>query len=105
MALHRLLRAISPNQPRPPVKLARRAPGFVGRTRELAALCQQLRAGQSVGLSALVAGMAGVGKSALAAEALATLAADPGAFPGGVTLVRCDGHEGLPGLPGSTTSC
>src|SRR6185312_5018606 len=98
VALHRFLRERAPNQPRPPVKLAPRAPEFVGRTRELADLCQRLRSGQSVGLSALVAGMGGIGKSALAAEALATLAADPAAFPGGVTWVRCDGREGLPGL-------
>ena len=98
VALHRFLRARAPNQPSPPVKLAPRAPEFVGRASELADLCQRLRSGQSVGLSALVAGMGGIGKSALAAEALATLAADPASFPGGVTWVRCDGREGLPGL-------
>jgi len=42
------------------VKLAPRAPEFVGRTRELADLCQRLRSGQSVGLSALIAGMGGI---------------------------------------------
>ncbi|HEY7340867.1 MAG TPA: tetratricopeptide repeat protein [Ktedonobacterales bacterium] len=99
-ALHHLLNDIGmmPRGPRPPLKLAPRAPEFVGRTSELADLCQRLRSGQSVGLSALVAGMGGVGKSALAAEALAQLAADPAAFPGGATFVRCDGREGLPGL-------
>jgi tetratricopeptide (TPR) repeat protein len=98
VALHRFLRARAPNQPSPPVKLAPRAPEFVGRTSELADLCQRLRSGQSVGLSALVAGLGGIGKSALAAEALVALAAEPDAFPGGVTWVRCDGREGHDGL-------
>src|SRR6185312_10165024 len=98
VALHRFLRERAPNQPRPPLKLAPRAAEFVGRALELADLCQRLRSGQSVGLSALVAGLGGVGKSALAAEALAMLAADPDAFPGGVTWARCDGREGLTGL-------
>lgn len=99
-ALHHLLQRISatPRGPRPPFKLAPRAPEFVGRTSELANLYQRLRAGQSVGLSALVSGLGGIGKSALAAEALATLAAEPDAFPGGVTWARCDGREGLAGL-------
>jgi tetratricopeptide (TPR) repeat protein len=97
-ALHRFLREREPTRLRPPFKLASRAPEFVGRTSELADLCQRLRTGQSVGLSALVAGLGGIGKSALAAEALARLAAEPDAFPGGVTWVRCDGREGLPGL-------
>ncbi len=99
-ALHHLLQRISapPRGPRPPFKLAPRAPEFVGRTSELADLCKRLCAGQSVGLSALVSGLGGIGKSALAAEALATLAAEPDAFPGGVTWVRCDGREGLSGL-------
>lgn len=85
-------------EPRPPRNLPPRAAEFVGRGPELAALCDGLRAGQSVGLSAAVAGMAGVGKSALAAEALHTLAGESDAFPGGITWVRCDDREGLPGL-------
>ena len=99
-ALHHLLNDLNstPRGPRPPFNLPPRAPGFVGRADELSELCQRLRSGQSVGLSALVAGLGGVGKSALAAEALATLAAEADAFPGGVTFVRCDGREGLPGL-------
>jgi hypothetical protein len=98
VALHRFLRDREPTRPRPPLTLAPRAPGFVGRASELDDLCLRLRAGQSVGLSALVAGLGGVGKSALAAEALATLAADPSAFPGGVTALRCDERAGFPGL-------
>lgn len=42
--------------------------------------------------------MGGVGKSSLAAEVVHTLAAEPGAFPGGVTWVRCDERAGLEGL-------
>jgi tetratricopeptide (TPR) repeat protein len=85
-------------EPRPPRDLPPRVAEFVGRGTELATLCAGLRAGQSVGLSAAVAGMAGVGKSALAAEALHTLASEPDAFPGGIAWVRCDGREDLPGL-------
>lgn len=81
-----------------PRDLPPRASGFVGRKTELATLLATLRSGQSVGLSALVAGLGGVGKSALAAEALAQVAVDPNAFPGGVSWVRCDGREGLDGL-------
>ena len=95
VALHRFLREREPAQPRPPLNLASRAPEFVGRAHELADLCQRLRAGQSVGLSALVAGLGGDGKSALAAEALATLAADPDAFPGGAL----PGHPAARGTP------
>lgn len=97
-ALYHLLASIPTHGPRPPFKLPPRAPEFVGRQQELRDLCNRLRAGQSVGLSALVAGLAGVGKSALAAEALATLAHDPAAFPGGIIYVRCDEREGLAGL-------
>ncbi len=97
-ALHNYIQHELPSGPHPPNKLAPRAPEFVGREGELRELCQRLRAGQSVGLSALVAGLAGVGKSALAAEALYTLAAEPDAFPGGITWARCDEREGLAGL-------
>jgi tetratricopeptide (TPR) repeat protein len=97
-ALHHLLHSVMWHGPRPPYKLAPRAPEFVGRERELWELCERLRSGQSVGLSALIAGLAGVGKSALAAEALATLSQDQEAFPGGITYVRCDEREGFPGL-------
>jgi tetratricopeptide (TPR) repeat protein len=83
--------------PRPPHDLPPRAPGFLGRERELAALCSALRRGQETPAVALV-GMAGAGKSALAAEVIYTLASDAAAFPGGVTWVRCDGRAGLPGL-------
>lgn len=81
-----------------PRDLPPRAAGFVGRTTELETLLTTLRGGESVGLSALVSGLGGVGKSALAAEALARVAADPTAFPGGVTWLRCDTRTGLEGL-------
>jgi tetratricopeptide (TPR) repeat protein len=83
---------------RPPHDLPPRIPGFVGRESDLQTLIATLRAGQSVGLSAAVAGMAGVGKSALAVEVVYRLAADPDAFLGGTTWVRCDERTGLAGL-------
>jgi AAA ATPase-like protein/uncharacterized protein DUF4062 len=84
--------------PRTPRDLPPRAPGFVGRERERAALLDTLRRGQSVGLSAVVAGTAGVGASSLAAEALHALAGEPDAFPGGIAWIRCDGRTELDGL-------
>lgn len=84
--------------PRTPRDLPPRAPGFVGRERERAALLDTLRRGQSVGLCAVVAGTAGVGASSLAAEALHALAGEPDAFPGGIAWVRCDGRSELDGL-------
>ncbi|MBF6592214.1 MAG: DUF4062 domain-containing protein, partial [Ktedonobacterales bacterium] len=87
-----------PTAPRAPRNVPTSVADFVGRERELADLRARLRDGQSVGLSAAVSGMAGVGKSALAAEALRLLAAEDGAFPGGITWVRCDTRAGLPGL-------
>jgi hypothetical protein len=85
--------------PHPPHDLPLRAPEFVGREQELQALCSALRRGQHQALSAAVAGMGGVGKSALAAEALARLAVEqPPVFPGGITWMRCDGRSGLDGL-------
>jgi tetratricopeptide (TPR) repeat protein len=84
--------------PRVPHDLPPRAPEFVGRVGELRALYDMLYRGQSEGISAAVAGVAGVGKSALAAEVVHTLAADPSAFPGGTTWMRCDGRTGLAGL-------
>jgi tetratricopeptide (TPR) repeat protein len=72
--------------------------GFVGRERELQDLCDRLRDGESVALAAAVADMGGVGKSALAIEVVHRLAADPRAFPGGITWVRCDDRTDLSGL-------
>src|SRR5579883_575398 len=83
---------------RPPRRLPLRAPGFVGRETELATLTETVLSGQSTGLSALVNGMGGVGKSALAAEVLYRLAQDPTAFPAGIGWVRCDGRTGDEGL-------
>jgi tetratricopeptide (TPR) repeat protein len=82
--------------PHIPHDLPPQVPGFVGRADELAQLTATLQRGQSVGLSALVAGLGGVGKSALASEVLHQLPDD--AFPGGVTWVQCDKRTGLEGL-------
>ncbi|HEX6123261.1 MAG TPA: DUF4062 domain-containing protein, partial [Ktedonobacterales bacterium] len=82
----------------PPRDLPPRAPGFVGRERELAALAHALHGGGHEGPAVALIGMAGAGKSALAAEAVAALAADAAAFPGGVAWVRGDGRTGLAGL-------
>jgi tetratricopeptide (TPR) repeat protein len=84
--------------PRPPRDLPPRAPGFVGREEDLRTLSTALRQGQHMAVSAAVAGMGGVGKSSLAAEVVHTLAAEPNAFPGGITWVRCDDRVGLAGL-------
>jgi tetratricopeptide (TPR) repeat protein len=85
--------------PRPPREVPPRPPEFVGREAELVELEAALRRGQSVGLSAAVSGLAGVGKSALAAELTYRLVVrDPPPFPGGIAWVRCGGREGLQGL-------
>jgi hypothetical protein len=77
-----------------PRELPPRAPGFVGRQRDLDDIVAALRQGQAVA----IVGMGGLGKSSLAAEVVHVLAAEPGAFPGGVTWVRCDERAGVPGL-------
>jgi tetratricopeptide (TPR) repeat protein len=71
---------------------------FVGREDSVARLMETLRGGTSAAISALVAGMGGVGKSALAGEVLRRLSSDPTAFPGGLALVRCNDREGFAGL-------
>jgi tetratricopeptide (TPR) repeat protein len=81
----------------PPHDLPPRTPGFVGRDRELATLFSALRRGPDSDAVALV-GMAGTGKSALAAEAVYALANAAEAFPGGTAWIRCDGRTGLDGL-------
>jgi tetratricopeptide (TPR) repeat protein len=78
----------------PPHDLPPRAPNFVGRERELEAVTTGLRHGHVIA----VVGMGGLGKSSLAGEAVSALAAEPTAFPGGVTWVRCDERVGLEGL-------
>ncbi len=84
--------------PRPPRDLPPRTIGFVGREQEVRDLCAALRQGQSVARASAVSGMGGVGKSALVAEGVHLLAAEPGTFPGGFTFVRCDERRDLPGL-------
>jgi tetratricopeptide (TPR) repeat protein/Mrp family chromosome partitioning ATPase len=83
---------------RPPRHLPPRVEGFIGRELEMQSLCARLRQGQSVALAAAVSGMGGVGKSALAAEAMHTLATEPETFPGGLAWVRCDERRDLSGL-------
>jgi tetratricopeptide (TPR) repeat protein len=80
-----------------PHDLPPRTPGFVGRDRELASLVSTLGRGQNGAAVALV-GMAGSGKSALAAEAVYALANAAEAFPGGTAWIRCEGRTGLEGL-------
>jgi hypothetical protein len=84
--------------PRPPRNLPPSTPAFVGRDDQLAAVTAALRGEAGTRTAVALAGMAGVGKSALAAEALHQLAQDPAAFPGGTAWVRCDGRGGVPGL-------
>ncbi|HEY7984825.1 MAG TPA: DUF4062 domain-containing protein, partial [Ktedonobacterales bacterium] len=90
-----LARHLPPNAPRnvPPA-----VPGFVGRDTALRSLCDSLLRGRSVELAAALAGMAGVGKSSLAQEAVRALAAIPGAFPSGILAVNCAERTGLDGL-------
>jgi hypothetical protein len=76
-----------------PRDLPPRPLGFVGRRRDLSELDSWLRQGQAVA----IVGLGGLGKSSLAAEALSVVASAPGAFPGGVTWVRCDQRSGLDG--------
>jgi tetratricopeptide (TPR) repeat protein len=77
-----------------PHDLPPRAPGFVGRQQDLAHTEVTLQQGQAVA----IVGMGGLGKSSLAAEAMHALAAEPEAFAGGITWVRCDERAGLDGL-------
>jgi tetratricopeptide (TPR) repeat protein len=64
-------------------------PRFVGREEDLDWLLPRLRAGGTVGITAL-GGMGGIGKTALAAEAVRRLRAE-GCFPDGVAVVLCAG--------------
>jgi hypothetical protein len=76
-----------------------RPASLVGREDELATLMERLRAGgaQAVGVFA-VEGLLGVGKTALAAEAVARLSHDRETFPGGAAWISCEGLAGTEGL-------
>ncbi|HLW02283.1 MAG TPA: TIR domain-containing protein [Ktedonobacterales bacterium] len=74
-----------------------RAVSLIGRDEELTNLMAKLRAGDTMGVFALE-GMGGIGKTALAAEVVARLAADQSAFPGGAAWIACEGLEGAAGL-------
>jgi Tfp pilus assembly protein PilF len=79
-----------------------RAASLIGRDAVLADLMAKLRAGATMGIFAL-RGMGGVGKTALAAEAVARLASERGVFPGGAAWISCEtltGSEGLAELWG-----
>lgn len=101
-ALHTYLLGVREREltrgPRPPYDLPPSTPAFVGRDDLLGAVTAALHGESGVRTSVALVGMAGVGKSALAAEALHRLARAPEAFPGGITWVRCDGRNGVPGL-------
>jgi tetratricopeptide (TPR) repeat protein len=69
----------------PPVMLLLRAQSFVGREEDLAWLLEQLQ--DDTGKTIALCGLGGMGKTALAAEALARLVAQPDwmkRFPGGI---------------------
>ncbi|HLV98519.1 MAG TPA: NB-ARC domain-containing protein [Ktedonobacterales bacterium] len=74
-----------------------RAVAFIGREQTLASLMADLRQGRAVGVFALF-GMGGVGKTALAAEAVAQLSGDMQTFPGGTAWVPCEDAQGAAGL-------
>jgi tetratricopeptide (TPR) repeat protein/DNA-binding XRE family transcriptional regulator len=76
-----------------------RAVSFVGRERERAQLLQMLQADTNTGVFAL-AGIGGVGKTALAAEVMAELAVDKKTFPGGAAWIACEDLTGEVGLAG-----
>jgi tetratricopeptide (TPR) repeat protein len=85
-----------PDQPTPQ-SLPPRSPSFVDRTQELQTIIDTLQQAQSQGLSAIIVGMGGVGKSALAAEVLHSIReADP--FPGGIAWINCEGKSDIVGL-------
>ena len=83
---------------RPPFSLPPRIDGFFGRRQDLQDLIDLLTQRQSVHIAASVRGMAGIGKSALAAEVIHRVMEDPRLFPGGVTWLSCAGQTKMSGL-------
>ena len=73
------------------------AASLIGREVVLGELLARLREGTTCNVFALE-GIEGVGKTALAAEAVARLAEDQHLFPGGVVWIACDGLAGKSGL-------
>lgn len=70
---------------------------FVGRRDQLDTLKEQLRRGMTTGVTAL-RGMGGIGKTALAAEAVSELAGEPDTFPGHAVWIACENLRGAEGL-------
>lgn len=79
-----------------PIGLPRAVP-FVGREHDLQEVMSKLQMGETIGVCAL-AGMGGVGKTALAAEAVGRLLAEGTSFPGGAVWISCGGLKGEVGL-------
>jgi hypothetical protein len=97
-AAHYRAFGLSPTGKRAPHDTPAAVRDFVGREQEVTNLSTLLCNQRSVAISAAVSGMAGVGKSALAGQVLRWLAAEPQAFPGGITWVRCHEREGIAGV-------
>lgn len=74
-----------------------RALHLVGREDDLRDVTRRLVEGESAGILVLE-GMGGVGKTALAAEAVWQLVQDEDMFPGGAVWIQCDDLEGPAGL-------
>lgn len=94
-----LRRALGAPQTPPPVRLPRRVPFLMGRQHEMAELAHLLSTLDSGWVA--VTGMAGIGKSALAADVLHLLSAAPAdrcAFPDGIVTFDCSGRIGAVGL-------
>jgi tetratricopeptide (TPR) repeat protein len=72
--------------------------GFVGRSRQLGALHDLLGQRDGAAAFAVVAGLSGVGKTALAAETVHRAREDRGWFPGGVLWLTLDGAPLTPSL-------
>lgn len=70
---------------------------LIGRDDELLDLIGRLRSGQDMGVFAAI-GMPGIGKTGLAAEAVARLVSERDVFPGGAVWIGCNGLTGREGL-------
>ena len=90
-------RRLPPARPLPPAQLPAPPRSFAGRAAELAGLARLLGPGGPPGPRAvLVSGMAGIGKTALALRAAASVAAE---YPDGALYVDLAGGSGRPADP------